>query len=68
MYLIACVYITVEIKGVKKVCSALYHRISNHLKKRNVENCIFIGPVIPCDALYIVWHRVLHRMCSHNYV
>ena len=42
----------VHVKGVKKVRSALHHRISNHLKKEKMlKNCIFHEPVIPCDTL-----------------
>ena len=36
-------------KGVKKVLSALHHKILNHFKKEMMQrNCIFHEPVILC--------------------
>ena len=41
-----------HLKGVKKVRSALHHRILNHLiEEMMLKNCIFNEPVIPCDTL-----------------
>ena len=29
----------------------IHHRISNHLKRNDAENCIFHEPVISCDTI-----------------
>ena len=47
-----------QLKGVKKVCSALHDRISNHLKRKLMWKIAFLLGLLFLVMLYIFWHHV----------
>ena len=55
-------------KGVKKVRSALRHRISNHLKRKLCWKIAFSMGLLFVLNLDCVWHRVWHLIISHHYI
>ena len=63
MHLHTCAY-CMYIKGVKKVRSALHHRISNHLKRKICWKIAFFMSLLSLVILYSLWQRVWHRMSS----